>query len=72
MLEQFDRLPHPGDSIEVEGYVFRVQSMRGRRVAMLRVEAPEPLAPAEEDKKEDAGSDGTIGDVSLLSRGAKK
>ena len=49
VLEQFDRLPHPGDAIEVEGYVFRVQSMRGRRVAMLRVEAPEP-EPAEDDE----------------------
>ena len=49
VLEQFDRLPHPGDAIEVEGYVFRVQSMRGRRVAMLRVEAPEP-EPSEDDE----------------------
>lgn len=28
-----DKLPHPGDVITKDGYTFRVQSMRGRRVA---------------------------------------
>lgn len=39
-----DKLPHPGDVIEKDGYQFRVQSMRGRRLSMLRVIAPEPPA----------------------------
>lgn len=42
VLEIADGLPKPGESFEVEGYKFLVQSMRGRRVALLRVTAPEP------------------------------
>lgn len=37
-----DKLPRPGDVVEKDGYRFRVQSMRGRRLSMLRVTAPEP------------------------------
>ena len=43
VLDTLDSLPRPGDQVEVEGYVFRVQTMRGRRIAMLRVTAPEPV-----------------------------
>ena len=50
VLELADKLPRPGDVIEKDGYQFRVQSMRGRRLSMLRVIAPEP--PAEEDQKD--------------------
>lgn len=39
-----DKLPKPGDVIEHEGYVFRVQSMRGRRISMVRVLAPDNTA----------------------------
>ena len=42
-------MPRPGDVIEKDGYQFRVQSMRGRRLSMLRVIAPEPAAEADED-----------------------
>jgi len=49
VLELADRLPRPGDVFEHEGWQFRVQSMRGRRVSMLRVTAPEP-EPDGEDK----------------------
>lgn len=42
VLELADSVPHPGDVFQKDGYLFRVQSMRGRRVAMLRVTAPEP------------------------------
>lgn len=64
-----DKLPQPGDVITKDGYTFRVQSMRGRRVAMLRVTAPEsteeavagagdrPEAP-EWDKDKASGGDG--------------
>jgi putative hemolysin len=44
VLEQADALPEPGDVFTKDGYLFRVQSMRGRRVALLRVTAPEPEA----------------------------
>ncbi len=40
VLDLADKLPRPGDSFELEGYTFYVQSMRGRRVSLLRVTAP--------------------------------
>lgn len=55
VLELADSLPEPGDVFMVEGYAFRVQSMRGRRIALLRVTAPEPGSePAEGDEGDDA------------------
>ena len=53
ILELADSVPSPGDSFDVEGYNFLVQSMRGRRIALLRVTAPEPPAPAGEDETPD-------------------
>ena len=50
VFELADSVPHPGDVFEKDGYHFRIQSMRGRRIAMLRVTAPEP----EEDQGPDA------------------
>jgi putative hemolysin len=47
VLEQADALPEPGDVFDVDGYLFRVQSMRGRRVALLRVTAPEKVPDPE-------------------------
>ncbi|MDD6693473.1 MAG: hemolysin family protein [Olsenella sp.] len=44
VFELADSVPHPGDVFEKDGYHFRIQSMRGRRIAMLRVTAPEPEA----------------------------
>ena len=49
VLELADRLPRPGDVFEHEGWQFRVQSMRGRRVSMLRVIAPESAHDDDED-----------------------
>ena len=48
VLELADKLPHPGDVFEKDGYTFTVQSMRGRRLSMLRVHAPEE-EPEEEE-----------------------
>ena len=50
VLEIADKLPRPGDEFVREGYIFHVQSMRGRRVSMVRVIAPEKK---EEDEKKD-------------------
>ena len=47
VLDLADSVPQPGDVFEHEGYSFRVQSMRGRRLSMLRVTAPEPESAAE-------------------------
>ena len=55
ILELADSVPEPGEVFEVEGYQFRVQSMRGRRIALLRVTAPEPPAEPEEDEGPEGG-----------------
>ena len=52
VLEYADKLPHPGDVIEKDGYQFLVQSMRGSRITMLRVVAPKPEDPEPEEEDE--------------------
>ena len=42
VLDLAGHLPRPGETFEKEGYLFRVQSMRRRRLSLLRVIAPEP------------------------------
>ncbi len=54
VLELADRLPRPGDKFEKDGYQFIVQSMRGRRLAMLRVIAP-PSSEEDEPVVESRG-----------------
>lgn len=51
VLELADRLPRAGDSFQKEGYTFTVQSMRGRRLSMLRVEEPGPDAETEDEEE---------------------
>jgi putative hemolysin len=63
VLEQFDRLPKPGDIIVVEGFEFRVQSMRGRRVSMLRVTAPVPEEAQEDEGERVSGTDALVSRV---------
>jgi putative hemolysin len=63
VLEQFDRLPKPGDIIVVEGFEFRVQSMRGRRVSMLRVTAPVPEEAQEDEEERVSGTDALVSRV---------
>ena len=55
VLDVADRLPRPGDVIERDGYEFIVQSMRGRRVSMLRVVAPESEEAALDDEGAEVG-----------------
>ena len=55
LLDIADSLPEPGEVFDVEGYTFRVQSMRGRRIALVRVTAPE--LPAEDDEETDGEPD---------------
>ena len=50
VLDLADSVPSPGEVFTVDGYTFRVQSLRGRRIALLRVTAPE--TPAEDDEEE--------------------
>jgi putative hemolysin len=42
VFELADSVPRPGDVFEKQGYQFRIQSMRGRRISMMRVSAPAP------------------------------
>ena len=42
VLELADRLPRPGDEFEKDGWRFHVQTMRGRRLSLIRVTPPEP------------------------------
>ncbi len=49
VLDLADSVPQPGDVFEYEGFRFRVQSMRGRRLSMLRVTAPDSVPSEDED-----------------------
>ena len=55
ILELADSVPEPGEVFEVQGYQFRVQSMRGRRIALLRVTAPEPKEEPEDEEESEGG-----------------
>ena len=44
-------MPDIGEVFEVAGYKFKVQSMRGQRISLIRV-----IAPAETDKKDSESS----------------
>lgn len=37
LLDSLDTLPQPGETYEKDGYVFKVQSMRRKRIALIRV-----------------------------------
>lgn len=63
ILDVCDGVPDIGEVFEMEGYKFKVQSMRGRRISLIRVTAPEGQ-PAEEqpaDKKQDEAGDAPRG-----------
>ena len=51
ILELCDSVPDIGEVFEVAGYKFKVQSMRGQRISLIRV-----IAPAETDKKDSESS----------------
>lgn len=62
LLDMLDTLPQPGDIYETEGYTFKVQSMRRKRIALVRVsreEKPETVVKggdgSEEETSEDRG-----------------
>lgn len=63
VIERADKLPRPGDVVEKDGYRFLVQSMRGRRIAMLRVTAPEPSTDPDQTAPGQASSAGGEKDV---------
>ena len=55
ILDLCDSVPDIGEVFEVDGYKFKVQSMRGQRISLIRVTAPaETKAPEEPGDEEDA------------------
>ena len=54
LLDDLDRIPQLGDVYEKEGYSFRIQQMRRRRISVIRVSAP---SPAETQNPESEGDD---------------
>lgn len=53
LLDINDSLPHIGDTFEVEGWTFKVQSMRGRRISLIRAHAPSVTDAQTSDSSED-------------------
>lgn len=53
LLDINDSLPHIGDTFEVEGWTFKVQSMRGRRISLIRAHAPSETVEQPNDSSED-------------------
>ena len=55
ILDLCDSVPDIGEVFEVDGYKFKVQSMRGQRISLIRVTAPEePQAAAPEEDEDEA------------------
>ena len=54
ILDLCDSVPDIGEVFEVEGYKFKVQSMRGQRISLIRVTAPAPGEQASDDTDADA------------------
>ena len=55
ILDLCDSVPDIGEVFEADGYKFKVQSMRGQRISLIRVIAPaEPAVAKAEDDGEDA------------------
>ena len=55
ILDLCDSVPDIGEVFDADGYKFKVQSMRGQRISLIRVIAPaEPAVAKAEDDGEDA------------------
>ena len=52
ILDICDGVPNIGEVFEVDGYKFKVQSMRGQRISLIRVTAPEESKPQAADAEE--------------------
>ena len=52
LLSRLGHIPVPGERYERRGYQFRVQTMRRRRIARIRVTAPEDSGAGREDDDE--------------------
>jgi len=54
LLDELDHIPHVGEKLEHEGYLFTVIAMRRRRISRLRIQKLTP----DRDDSERAGSEG--------------
>lgn len=62
LLDTIDYVPQVGDAFTIHGYTFKVQSMRRRRISLIRVSAPEQpeqAAPGASDEAAAASDGGT-------------
>ena len=58
ILDLCDSVPDIGAVFEQDGYKFKVQSMRGQRISLIRVTGPDPDAePKPADEAEDGHND---------------
>ena len=53
LLSKLGHIPVPGERYERNGYIFRVQAMRRRRIARIRVTMPPPQAEQERESADD-------------------
>ena len=64
IMDFCDSVPSIGEIFEVDGYKFKVQSMRGQRISLIRVTAPEePKAPVAEDEASGVAGAENAGDA---------
>ena len=64
IMDFCDSVPDIGEVFTVEGYKFKVQSMRGQRISLIRVIAPEePVTPAVGAEDADAAARATEEDA---------
>ena len=56
IMDVCDGVPDIGEVFEVDGYRFKVQSMRGRRISLIRVIAPEEPEPAAAEEAAEAAT----------------
>ncbi len=52
LMDDLDRIPQLGDVYEKEGYRFRIQQMRRRRISVIRVSAPDQVEGGASESEE--------------------
>ena len=58
LMDTIDVVPSMGDSFDIEGYRFKVQAMRRRRISTIRVSRLEPVSAEGSSDQESEPTDG--------------
>ena len=61
LMDEVDSLPREGDTFDVDGWTFTVQKMDGRRIAKVRVKAPEQDASEASEDADEGHERGILG-----------